>query len=226
MKKDYSNKYFSILGDSISTLDGYNPEGYKLFYTGERRDISGVKKESDTWWGQVIKHFKGKLLVNNSWSGSRASNVSENKGCDDLFPSGCSGERTGSMHSGNIMPDVIIVFMGTNDWKYGIRCRSGHDDEDHIEFRSFDSAYDKILSDLKLNYPNAEIWCCTLGTNDISNDPGYSFPYAISGTHIKHFCDVIKQSAEKHGCNVIDLYGKNVPFDSFDGTHPTKKGMK
>jgi len=28
----YSGKYFSILGDSISTLDGYNPEGHLVFY--------------------------------------------------------------------------------------------------------------------------------------------------------------------------------------------------
>lgn len=34
-KTPYFGKKFSILGDSISTLDGYNPIGYHLFYTGE-----------------------------------------------------------------------------------------------------------------------------------------------------------------------------------------------
>ena len=57
----YSGKYFSILGDSISTLDGYNPEGHLVFYAKDicrQIQIQGIK---DTWWGKVIDFFDGKL---------------------------------------------------------------------------------------------------------------------------------------------------------------------
>lgn len=37
----YFGKHFSILGDSISTYEGYNPYDYKVFYNGE----SGTKSD-------------------------------------------------------------------------------------------------------------------------------------------------------------------------------------
>ena len=72
----YFGKYFSILGDSISTLDGYNPSGYNIFYTGEKCDIANVHDMADTWWEMVINYFCGELLVNNSWSGSQVAKLS------------------------------------------------------------------------------------------------------------------------------------------------------
>ena len=37
-----SMKKISILGDSISTLEGYNPRNYKVFYAGDTCKRSGV----------------------------------------------------------------------------------------------------------------------------------------------------------------------------------------
>ncbi len=68
-----NGKQFSILGDSISTLAGYNPKGYKVFYADENCEKSGVKEMQDTWWGKVIDFFGGELLVNNSWSCNKTS---------------------------------------------------------------------------------------------------------------------------------------------------------
>ena len=64
----YYKKQFSVLGDSISTLAGFNPKGYNVFYDGENRERANVKEMQDTWWGKVIDFFGGELLVNNSWS--------------------------------------------------------------------------------------------------------------------------------------------------------------
>lgn len=50
----YFGKQFSVLGDSISTLDGYNPLGYNLFYFGENCFRSGVREMKDTWWGRLL----------------------------------------------------------------------------------------------------------------------------------------------------------------------------
>ena len=46
---------FSILGDSISTFDGCNPDGFAVYYQGERCEQTGVTSSADTWWSQVIE---------------------------------------------------------------------------------------------------------------------------------------------------------------------------
>lgn len=116
-KNKYYGKQFSILGDSISTLAGYNPKGYKVFYDDENCEKSVVKEMKDTWWGKVIDFFGGELLVNNSWSGCRVTRLEYN---GPLFPSGCSDERTAALHISDVKSDVILVYLGTNDWANGI----------------------------------------------------------------------------------------------------------
>lgn len=73
----YRGKFLSILGDSISTLEGYNPQGFNVFYEGENCLRSGVLGYKKTWWGQVTDYFSGRFLVNNSWSGGRVTMIHE-----------------------------------------------------------------------------------------------------------------------------------------------------
>lgn len=62
----------SVLGDSASTLFGYSHPSDAVFYTAAKHYETGVYSLSDTWWGQVIDTLGGRLLVNNSFSGSTA----------------------------------------------------------------------------------------------------------------------------------------------------------
>lgn len=142
----YFGKQFSVLGDSISTLAGFNPKGYKVFYADDNCAKSGVAEAKDTWWDKVIGFFGGELLVNNSWSGSRVTKLEDKS---QLFPSGCSDERTSSLHINNVKPDVILVYLGTNDWAFGAKTGSEPKfiDEDDNVF--FDYAYDRMLNNLK-----------------------------------------------------------------------------
>lgn len=219
----YFGKQFSVLGDSISTLDGYNPLGYNLFYFGENCFRSGVREMKDTWWGKVIDFFGGELLVNNSWSGSRVTRLPDS---DSLFPSGCSDERTGNLHIRSVIPDVIIVYLGTNDWAYGADKKSSTIVLDHtFHCQSFDFAYSTMLSKIKSNYPNAEIWCCTLCATFMSSDPSFNFPYNYHGTHIKEYNQIIETVAKHQNCKIIDLFSYSVPYDSIDGSHPNVNGM-
>lgn len=231
----YYKKQISILGDSISTLDGYNPLGHNLFFKGEVCEKSGVKNMSDTWWGQVIELFGAELLVNNSWSGSRVSKLPDTQ---SLFPSGCSDERTGNLHMHDVKPDVIIVYMGTNDWGYGVSPepkRMGFFDEQkkiHVDgFAApdesvFSFAYDTMLKKLRKNYPDAEICCCTLNTTYMSENPGFVFPVAHGGTHIDVYNNIIRSAANRFKCKLIDLAGYHKAYDSIDGSHPNGEGMK
>lgn len=223
-KNKYFGKQFSILGDSISTLDGYNPRGYNLFYTGETCNRTGVHDRKDTWWGKVIDYVGGELLVNNSWSGSR---VTKRPDQNALFPSGCSDERTGGLHIGSVMPDVIIVYLGTNDWAQGVKSGNfeTHVPTDEYEER-FDDAYEIMLHKLCTNYPDAEIWCCTLNSTFIPSNPEFVFPHSYAGTHIEKFNEVIRSVCQEHkNTKVIDLFSFNIPYASVDGSHPTETGM-
>ena len=61
---------FSILGDSISTFSGYSEPAGAEFYDAEKKVLSRVTSQKDTWWGRTIEALGGTLLVNNSFSGS------------------------------------------------------------------------------------------------------------------------------------------------------------
>jgi len=220
-KNKHKRKQFSILGDSISTLEGFNPQGYKVFYTGENCNQSGVYEMKDTWWGKVIDFFGGELLVNNSWSGSRVAKIPDSS---QLFPSGCSDERTAKLHINNVFPDVIIIYLGINDWCFGINSENKKNSKNQLE--CFDAAYDTMLAKLKTNYPNAEIWCCTLNSTFMSNNPSFVFPEVYNGNNINNYNKMIHDIAEKQKCKLIDLYYDKIPYDSIDGTHPNINGMR
>lgn len=223
---NYHNKYFgkqfSILGDSISTLEGYNPKGYKVFYSGDNCVKAGVVEAKDTWWDKVIGFFGGELLVNNSWSGSRVTKLKDK---EQLFPSGCSDERTAALHINDVKPDVILVYLGTNDWAFG--AKTGNDTrilgEDSNEL--FDEAYDSMLKKLKSNYPESEIWCCTFCETHISKRPDFQFPHKYAGTHIEEYNEIIRKVVRRHNCKLVDLYDYRMSYDSIDGSHPTNAGM-
>ena len=53
----YRDKYISILGDSISTLEGYNKSPFAEFYNGGHKLLYNVHGISDTWWGMLIEHL-------------------------------------------------------------------------------------------------------------------------------------------------------------------------
>ena len=218
----YFGKQFSALGDSISTLDGFNPKGYKVFYSGDNCAKSGVSDARDTWWDKVIGFFGGELLVNNSWSGSRVTKLRDK---EQLFPSGCSDERTAALHINDVVPDVILVYLGTNDWAFG--AKTGNEtrilDEDNNEL--FDEAYDNMLKKLKINYPESEIFCCTLCETFISKRPDFKFPHKYAGTHIEEYNEIIREVVRRNGCRLIDLYSYKMAYDSIDGSHPTNDGM-
>ena len=217
----YKNKKFSFLGDSISTLEGYNPEGYNVFYTKEKCLEAGIASPSDTWWGMVAEHFEAEVLVNNSYSGSWVAKMPH---VDELFYSGCSDERTSALHRGDEKPDVIVVYLGTNDWYFGCspECRA---DIQRLKDQSFRYAYSNMLTKLKKNYPDAEIWCCTLSTSDAgASEDG--FPFERRGVHMSVYCDIIRETAAEKGCRLIDIYPCFAAYATVDGFHPSKKGME
>ena len=213
----YKNKYFSILGDSISTLAGYSQPKFAVYYDANQRFVSNVSTRLDTWWGQVIQRCGGELLVNNSWSGSTVCWHPEYE-----VPSyGCSDERTSALGGGDLSPDVIFVFLGTNDWGFGFPISSQTEENDGV----FSIAYGKMLQKLRKNYPNAEIWCLTLPIGD-SAEENLRRPSSRIGRQVSDYCEAIRVCAMENGCRVIDVSHKLEAHNTVDGCHPKANGMK
>ena len=117
VKEVYGGKYLSILGDSISTFNGINNDAsanatiannVKCYPYGDVQDYRY------TYWGRLIGDTEMKLCVNNSWSGSHVvGTLNSNYASgykDNMYDRSTELDRD----SGEI-PDVIFVYMGTND---------------------------------------------------------------------------------------------------------------
>lgn len=215
----YKDRYFSILGDSISTLAGYNPPECAVFYDWEWKYLSGVLTPGDTWWGQVIEALGGRLLVNNAYAGSM---VCKHPACE-IESYGCSDGRTGGLGMGAQGPDVVMVLLGLNDFGCGMQV-SPADGKDGIEV--FSTAYETMLVKIKTNYPQAQIWCLTLPRGCMNGQAELAVPLVRSGGHLADYCDAIRACARQAGCKLIDIFNPDHPYASIDGYHPNAAGMK
>lgn len=212
----YQGKYFSILGDSISTLSGYNPPECAVFYDWEHKYLSGIFAPEDTWWGHVIDALGGRLLMNNSWSGSL---VCRHPQCE-IESYGCSDARTSALGLGDQTPDVVMILLGLNDFGCGMPVAGKND------LSVFSVAYEIMLEKIRRNYPQAEVWCLTLPRSCWSKSPDFEAPVCRAGGHITDYCRAIRVCAEKAGCKVVDIFRPNEPYDTIDGYHPTAQGMQ
>lgn len=218
----------SILGDSISTYDGYIPEGYVVYYpfSGEVTDVS------QTWWMRLMEDTGMELCANGSSSGSTC--IGDTQSIDDP-KDGCSGYRISALvGKQGRMPDVIIVYMGTNDLLIGIEL--GDNDGTKIvedkKIRNFSDAYTLILDELESNYPAAQIYCCTLAQiGDWGTDrPFITFTNNL-GLTSEDYSERIRVIADNKGIPVIDLINCGIEIDNLhemttDGVHMTPDGME
>lgn len=186
----YVGKKISIIGDSISTYEEYVPEGYKTFYPYPTADVSDVNL---TWWMKAINKLGGKLFINNSYSGSCVSTGGSS--------ASQSMERLSKLVVNGETPDVIIIYMGSND------CHAPY------TVNSFKSAYKKMLTNLKQLCPNSEIVLCTLPTSNLytkENQNAYN--------------NVITEFATNY--KLVNLDKVDITNYLVDSAHPNKDGME
>lgn len=208
----YNEKYFSVLGDSLSTLSGYQLPDYPAFYRETDGGANGVTAPGDIWWGQLIAALGGKLLVNNSFAGSL---VCRHPDCvTSSFA--CSDARTAGLSAGGVSPDVILVLMGLNDCGYGMKPHP-ETDEERFDLSVFSVAYRTMLKKIRKNYPAAEIFCLTLPLNEGASE--------ARAARLAGYNAEIEACAAACGCPVVPL-GHLTGYETDDGLHPTARGMK
>lgn len=238
IKSGLRGKNLSILADSISTFQGflasdeagYDGAAYAYYYPNG--DVTSVEH---TWWKMLADELGMNVLKNCSWSGSKC--VGDSLATTTAL-SGCSNRRISDLASGSINPDVIISFIGVNDWgqnsTLGVFDVNAEIPSEGI-INDFISAYTIKVDKIMRTYPRARLFCCTLlnaGVNyyDVTN-PGVYPSINQNGICLYDFNQAIKQICDALGAEIIDLTKCGFNFHNFteytnDKLHPNRAGMK
>ena len=199
----FKGKRLSILGDSISTYRGVSNNGednltiqHNPSFYAEPFPLEGP------YWMRLIDELGMTLCVNNSWSGGNLS------GIDDPT-SGVNRSLHLSKNDGT-NPDVIIVFMGINDFGR------------NVTIDVFAHDYAETLTRIKGNYPNVKVCCVNIPDR-----------YVETKARTELFNQAISRAVEVagEGFFVADLFGSRLNNDFYymntvDGLHPDEDGAR
>ena len=142
-------KKVSILGDSYSTFQGVNPEGYNPFYPNDRNDVTEV---SQTWWDLYIKAKGYQLEKNDSWGGSIICGTGYGRMDASRNNFISRVDRLGD-------PDIIFIFGGTNDaWANAPLGEYQWSDWTKDDCKNFRPAMACLIDMLKKQYPKAQLY--------------------------------------------------------------------
>lgn len=188
----------AVLGDSYSTFAGFIPEGNACWYNSpadhKRTDVTKVEQ---TWWWQVANEGGYKLGAIESYSGATVCNTGyRNEDYSDRsFVTRCT-------NLGN--PDIILICGATNDsWANAPIGDYKYANWKRVDLYFFRPAMAKMLNDVKLHYPNVEV-------------------YFILNTELKkEINESVLEVCKHYDVPVIEL----VDIDK-KSSHPSVKGMK
>ena len=221
-------KTLSIMGDSISTFDEWIPEGYYDYFP-MNGDVAYVNQ---TWWKMVMNDMEMELCVNASSAGSTC--IGDSTGTDNP-QHGCSDFRIADlMGKDGTYPDIIIVYMGTNDFLNDVPLGS-NDGTQYVEegeIDDFSDAYSLMLDKLAAYYPGADIFCCNL---PLIGAWGAERPFEMCvnelGLASEDYSRQIETIATAKGCPIIDLQNCGITIGNMeqyvtDGVHFKPSGMR
>ena len=235
-----AGKVISILGDSISTYTGVSNDasvnatlkGGAIYYNA---GIQGVYRP-DTWWQQTIDVLDMELLVNNSWSGSTVLHT--RSGTAGAYVNRCvqlHNDQTGEE------PDVIVVFLGTNDFSYyqsalgtanidyaALITNNGDGTYTYAVPKTTCEAYAVMLHKMVNRYPDAEVYCMNLLPRREPDHDGKDVVPAPT-----QFNGELAKVISHFGCTVVDLENCGITpvpenFDIYitdQRVHPGPLGM-
>lgn len=188
----------AVLGDSYSTFADFIPEGNACWYNSpadhKRTDVTKVEQ---TWWWQVANEGGYKLGAIESYSGATVCNTGyrDEDYSDRSFVTRCT-------NLGN--PDIILICGATNDsWANSPIGDYKYANWKRVDLYFFRPAMAKMLNDIKLHYPNVEV-------------------YFILNTELKkEINESVLEVCKHYDVPVLEL----VDIDK-KSSHPSVKGMK
>ena len=227
-------KKVSFLGDSITTFQGWIPEGYAYYYP--RYGITDVEQ---TWWKQLINVTGMELVKNCAWSGSR---ITGNAASTTSAAAGCSTKRINDLADGDRIPDIIIILISINDFGGDVPLgtwEGGLLPEDSTSVGNISEAYALMVSKILRTYPHAEVFCGTVletplhsydsTTNQYPSD--FGTPGEEGYTRVHDYNETIRKIARAFGVNVMEMHQCGIHYFNSahylgDGLHPNPAGAK
>lgn len=229
----------SILGDSISTMVNYsNGTAANMANSTIKNGVAyypagDVESVADTWWYKAAEMLGGEILVNNSWSSSCLLNP--RLGSVGAYVDRCVQLHDNTGENAGEEPDIIAVFLGTNDWNAYpstlgtfadidfenliIKCEV-EEKVTYAEPTTSMEAYAIVLDKISRRYPNAQVYCFTL------------LPHSQEEDQPTDFNADIKKLAEYFKAHIVDLWSSGFCSNPeiFDGLmynrlHPNAAGM-
>ena len=208
---------FSVVGDSISTYAGVIPSGYATFYP-----MGDVTSARQMWWSILAKNSGMTRLEIAAWSGSTCHG---NGTSTTDASAGCSTARINDLADGDDTPDIVICYIGINDFgpantPVGEWTPPDNVPVDSDNVSTFSDAYCIMVDKIMKTYPTAKVFCCTLvnaGYNSKDQvEPGVYPTKNNAGVTLDQYNDVIKNVAWGLGCDIIDLHACGITFYNQD----------
>lgn len=235
------DKYISIMGDSISTYQGWSNVAPGSTSAAVYYPHGSITNVNQMYWKKLVDRTGAKLLVNNSWSGSYCSN----NGNGPVVST--TNDRCKQLGKDGIDPDYIIINIGTNDFDYNVQIGTwngrGEDfpaNPDTTAPSTFREAYSVMMARIKKNYPLAKVYCCTVPCGN-RRGGGYN-EKTSNGVYLVEFNDAIREIATAYGSRVIDLASSGLNYYTLstlycdynassqggegDALHPNEAGME
>ena len=222
-------KTVSILGDSISTYNGWIVSGRDYYYP--KGDVDSVDK---TWWKRVIDRGEMTLCNNASWGGTGLCIDYSQR--HDAF-GGASDARISELANPttSASPDIILIYISTNDWSVGKEIGnfdSTMDVPSDGNVTEITTGYAMMLYKIRQSYPNATVFCLLqLNGRHHANDTTYPYLNGV-GESIYQLNQAETEIAHMFSAEVIDLgtcgvHPWNIQNYMADTTylHPNNAGM-
>lgn len=212
--KPLKGKYLSVLGDSISSYEGYAKNADHIIYPNY-----DIFKPNRMYWGRFCEMTGAEPLVIDGVGSSTITNIRDGMGDDETFVGMYHDNRAKRLGKDGIVPDIIVIEGGTNDMALNATLGTYDGSTDFpTAANKFREAYAIMLDKIRTEYPKAEIYCSTIMARPNATD------YTI-----KQYNDAIREIAELMGAKIIDfakcLNVKNYQqFISSDNIHPEYEG--
>ncbi|MBO4447188.1 MAG: hypothetical protein J5764_03585 [Bacteroidales bacterium] len=233
----------SIIGDSISTYEGYLVSGYRKYYP--TTSVPSITSVTQTYWYQFIYDYmpNAELCKNLSWSGSLVHRITDETYSSTHWYTKYFYARAAADGFGD--PDVLIVNGGTNDYRYQggtIATESDHslapgykitgtsvptDGEFATWFAAGDAATttSQVAALADDSYIQAYIKLLQLAKVTCSSDLKLIL---CVGDALNATCQTtIQKIAAHYGAAVVDFLelSKTTPISKGSGVHPDAAGM-
>lgn len=203
-----SSVRIGLIGDSISTFEGWIPEGYVAYYPASSSEIMDV---SQTYWYRLIYDLMPDAVLdrNLAYSATRVAVI----GTNDNYDRNDFVTRIDQIGFDN--PDIVIIHGGTNDRRastpnhvplgeYGFDLPI-----DQLDRTCFRSAYVCMVRKIMERHPGVKI-VCIIG--DTLNTEKY-----------QGLADSIRTIAEHYGFSTVSF---TYALESADGVHPNASGAQ